>query len=149
MYKSFYILYLMHIWLELDFTFVMIINRLALNWIVHLDRNRVAFMATHVSFKSVRRGRRGVMLKFGSTQLTTLAFARSMAEVVALRSDGEFNMPVKETVKSVNNNQLLRTYDTEDSFTRRRDSEPSSSFFCLDCVYKQMRRFSSRKNFIS
>lgn len=68
-----------------------------------------------------------------------------MAEVVALRSDGEFNMPVNETVKSVNNNQLLRTYDTEDSFTRRRDSEPSASFFffffCLDCVYKQMWRF--------
>lgn len=39
----------------------------------------------------------------------------------AAGGQAEFNMPVKETVKSVNNNQLLRTYDTEDSFARRRD----------------------------
>lgn len=57
----------------------------------------------------------------------------------------EFNMPVKETVESVNNNQLLRTYDTEDSFTRRRDLERLSSSFCLDCVYKQNTTFSIRE----
>jgi len=48
---------------------------------------------------------------------TTLAFEGSMAEA-EYRGQTEFNMPVKESVKSVNNNQLLRVYDTEDSFTR-------------------------------
>lgn len=52
-----------------------------------------------------------------------------MAAAGRSRGQTEFNMPVKETVKSVNNNQLLRTYDTEDSFTRRRDSESLIELF--------------------
>jgi len=82
------------------------------------------------------------MLKFGSAH-RQLLLSWDQWPNWSCWGQTEFNMPVKETVKSVNNNQLLRTYDTEDSFTRRRDFVRLSSSFCLDCVYKQMRRFLS------